>query len=469
MVGWRRFLVAAVGLAVLGSTAACGGGGGGETTAGTGGSGTGEVTGAPVDGELAAWCSELDKPGPVADNTGSYPDVAQPLFGVLRRYGEAHPDTFGGSWIANAYGGTIVMAFTDDPGPHREAIASLVAQPDDPVVVMTAPVTADDGSVVTTDPPTTTVAEAGTTVDVVQVANAEADLNAIQQQVMPAFDDGALSIMSTGTSTMINRVSIGVAFDEPDPAELDAARRLVAERLPVDAVCVEGGPIEEPPFEMPATMIPSEGSDPLVQCGGGLPMPLSALEDPPELAPDDPLRVAFDQQRSRWPHSSGPEEWYLLVRSGDHATFATGRPPTAFVSMELEGDRWVSTGSGGGGQPCEPVALLPEGLSAIEWSLDASFPAPQPGDTVLHILVNRIECSSGQAVGDDLVGPEVVERDGQVLVAFAAKALPPGSYDCIGPPPTAAEVTLDEPLPAGTIVDGRFLPPRPVESGSGGL
>lgn len=471
MAGWRRCTTALVGAAVLVAVAACGSDGGATSTGTTGpGPGAGEVAEAPVEGELAAWCSEIETPGPVTDNTGAYPSPEQPLFGVLNRYAAEHPDTFGGKWIANAYGGTIVLAFTDDPGPHREAIAGLVAQPGDPVGVITAPVTAPDGSVVTTVPPTTTVAQAGTSVDVVQVANSEADLNAIQQQVMPAFADGALTIGSTGTSPLINRVSIGVSLDDPDPSEVDEARRLVAERLPVDAVCVEGGPPEEPPFEMPETMIPAEGSDPLVQCGGGrVPMRLSALEHPPELAADDPLQVAFDQQRDRWPHSSGPEEWYLLVRLDEHATFATGHPPTAYVTMELEGDRWVSKGSGGGGSPCEPVALLPEGLSAVEWALDASYPAPAPGDTVLHVLVNRIECSGGQPVGDALVGPEVVERDGEVLVAFAAEALPSGSYTCQGTAPTPAEVMLDEPLPAGTIVDGRFLPPRPVESTRSGL
>jgi hypothetical protein len=46
--------------------------------------------------------------------------------------------------------------------------------------------------------------------------------------------------------------------------------------------------------------------------------------------------------------------------------------------------------------------------------------------------------------------------------------MPPGSYTCVGSLPEAIEVTLDQPLGAGPLVDGTYVPPRPVGVGSSG-
>jgi hypothetical protein len=118
------------------------------------------------------------------------------------------------------------------------------------------------------------------------------------------------------------------------------------------------------------------------------------------------------------------------------------------------------------GGPCAPRALLPAGIAELEWSFDPDHPAPAPGDTVLHLLASRRDCTGGEPVGDDLVGPEVVERGGQVLLAVGVEPMPPGSYTCIGTLGEPIEVTLDQPLGPGELVDGTYLPPHPIEVGA---
>lgn len=461
MARWRQ-LTGTIVAATAMTAAACGGTDVGSGTSST--SGAAAIAESVGDGPLAPWCTEVPRPGPIAESDFSKMAIDPTLMGVLNRYHAQHADTYAGLWLDRAHGGTVVLAFTDDPAPHREAIGALVAEPGDPTGVVMAPSTSPDGSVVTTMPPTTTVAESGAVVDVVQVARTEPELQALADEARTAFDDGSVPVVNAGTDIRINRVVI-------DLGELptDEVRRTIAERVPVDSVCLSGGPTEAFEIDMPTTMIPAEGTDPWITCSrGSIPIRLSALEDPPELAPDDPLQVAFDKQKDQWSMGhSVTDEWYLLSRMGGHAQFATGYPPAGYISMELEGDRWVATGSGGG--TCEPVSLLPDGLAELSWMLDSAYPPPGPDDTTLHLIVNRVDCSSGAPVGDQLVGPEVDERGDQLLVALAVERMPPGSYNCVGTMGEPVEITLPVPLGDRELVDGRYLPPRPVGTGGSSI
>lgn len=468
MVGWARQVLVAAGALSLVATA-CGsdgapvGSGAGSSTPATSDIG---AAADPVDLSLVPWCAEVPAPGPIADGEVSTGEPEPTLMGVLNRYGAEHPDTFGGLWVDRVHGGTVVLAFTDDPDPHREAIAGLTARPGDPTGVVTVPPTDADGSVgtpVAPAPPSTTVAESGHVVDVVRVEHSAAELATVQAQVNVVFDDGAIPLGGNGITSSLNRVTMNVNAEPTDEM-----RRTIAERVPVDAVCLSGGPPVEPYFEHPTTMIPAEGSDPWITCSRGL-MPLrrSALEDPPAIADDDPLQVAFEDQIGRLGPSSGsPDDWYLLVQGGDDALYATGRPAAGFVEMRREQGRWTAVGGGLGGA-CESRPLLPEGLAEVSWAIDPSFPPPVPTDTVLHLLVKRVDCSSGTPVADDLVGPEVVERGDQLVLAFAAEPLPPGYYNCIGTMGEPVTVTLPVPLGDRTLMDGTYLPPRPVPIGDG--
>ena len=464
MVGWPRAVPALAFVVVLGA-AGCGSTDAPAGTAGAGSSPPG--TDLPADGQLLAWCDEVPVPGPIAetDPPSNGPDMT--VMGALNRYASEHPDTYGGLWIDQVHGGTIVLAFTDDPAAHRAAIAELTAQPGDPTGISPAVTVGADGSVGTpppTAPPSSTVAESGAVVDVVQVARSDAELQAIRDEVNAALmGDGSPSVSTGGINPMINRVAVGV-----DGEVDDELRRTLASVVPTDAVCMSGGPPEAPSFERPASMIPAEGSDPWVTCTGtSVPFRASALAQPTALAPDDPLRLAFEGVVSGGGMGTAAE-YVLLARDDDSAVYAWGNPPTSFVEMRFERGRWIRGMSSSGGA-CEPKALLPEGVAELDWSLDPDHPAPVPGDTVLHLLASRRDCTGGEPVGDDLVGPEVVERGGQVLIALGVKPMPPGSYTCIGTMGEPIEITLDQPLGSGSLVDGTYLPPRPIDVGVAGL
>jgi len=420
---------------------------------------------------LAPWCDDVPPPAPVteSDQLGAATQD-QALVGALGRYTSSHPDTRAGQWIDRAHGGTLVVAFTDDPAPHRVAIAELTAMPGDETGGLLVPSTAPGesepvGAPSTTAPPGTTVGQSGIVFDVVQVANSDVALQAVQEDARPLLTDPQARLYGTSVGWMTNRVELDIR--EPN----DEVRQLVAERLPVSAICVSGGPQPDAPsVDLPDSMIPPAGSDPMITCGGApQPLRLSALDDPPFIAPDDPLWIAFEQQKDTFTMAPPgvPVAWYLLVRDDRLATFAAGTPPTMFLTMELEGDRWVAANGSLGGESCQAQAVLPEGLGAVRWGLDPAFPAPAATDTEVHVRVTETACTGSEPLGDRLVGPEVVERDGQVLLAFAARPLPDGYYNCPGNPSEAVTVTLPGPLGDRVIADGNAVPPVPAEVSDG--
>lgn len=469
----RGWLCAGSVLLVLLLIAGCGRAGDVDA-ASTGGpvvDGSGPSVGADGAASLAPWCDDVPRPGPVSesDQMGTAPQD-QALVGALGQYSSSHPDTRAGQWIDRAHGGTLVLAFTDDPAPHRAAIAELTAMPGDETGGFDVPSTAPGlsepvGSPSTTAPPGTTVGQSGIVVDVVQVANSDVALQAVQEDARPLLNDSQARVYGTSVGWMTNRVELDIR----EPA--DDVRLLVAERLPVSAICVNGGPQPDgPTVDLPDSMIPPAGSDPLVTCGGApQPLRLSALDDPPSITSDDPLLIAFEQRKDTFTMTPPgvPVEWYLLVRDDRLATFAAGTPPTMFLTMELKGDHWVALNGSSGGEPCQAQALLPEGLGAVRWGLDPAFPAPVATDTEVHVRVTESACTGSEPLGGRLVGPEVVERDGQVLLAFAARSLPDGYYNCPGNPSEGVTVTLPGPLGDRVIVDGNVVPPVPAEVSDG--
>ncbi len=95
-------------------------------------------------------------------------------------------------------------------------------------------------------------------------------------------------------------------------------------------------------------------------------------------------------------------------------------------------------------EPGEPLEF-PPGLAAVGWRLDPAFPRPQPADTEIHILATELGCANGRDPGENLRGPQVVERDDVILIAFAVVPVA-GPADCPGNPETAVTVTLDSPV-----------------------
>lgn len=403
---------------------------------------------AAPDAGLISFCDDVEPPGPVREGnlapTQNIEDHA--AMGAIAAYTDEHADTYGGRWIDRAAGGTFVVAFTDDPGPHLDALLARRASPGDPQMVSPAPEVTDD----------TTVAESGVVVDVVQVAHTEAELQAIAQSIGSRADMSGLGIFAVGSGSDLNRVTISVELAD------EGTRRALAELGPADALCVEG-PAEVTVTDpgAPTTLLPPDGDDALVSCDS-IAFPLSALDGPTgaELA-DDPAAEALRETIATGPMELGGPEgatWRVLVRDDANALFGTGEPPDLHtVAFEHERDRWVWAGSGG----CTPRPVLPDGIGPATWRIDPGLPPPSATDRELHLLVNEISCTGGTPIGDRLVGPEVRATDTEVVIAFGVESLGPGSYTCPGNPPLETSVTLDVPLGDRELLDGGTAPPAP--------
>ena len=106
-------------------------------------------------------------------------------------------------------------------------------------------------------------------------------------------------------------------------------------------------------------------------------------------------------------------------------------------------------------------AQIPAGLGQVTWSFDPDFPEPGPTDTELHVRATEIGCASGQPMGDRLQGPQVIESDDAIRIAFAV-TLQVGGQDCQGNPSTPVTITLDEPLGDRTLIDAVDPARQPV-------
>lgn len=130
---------------------------------------------------------------------------------------------------------------------------------------------------------------------------------------------------------------------------------------------------------------------------------------------------------------------------------AGGEPPT---------DCWWG-GYGLSTTKCENRVVLPPGLGHVAVHLDPSA-LPDPADTRIQLLVTEAGCTSGREMGDALRGPQVIETDGAVLVAFAVVPYV-GMADCPGNPDVHATVELSRPLGDRALLHGVLVPPEPIQ------
>ena len=110
---------------------------------------------------------------------------------------------------------------------------------------------------------------------------------------------------------------------------------------------------------------------------------------------------------------------------------------------------------------CENRVVLPPGLGHVGVHLDPNA-LPDPADTAIGLLVKETACTSGREMGDALRGPQVVETDDAVLVAFAVVPYV-GAANCPGNPDTHATVELSRPLGDRALLNGVLVPPAPIE------
>ena len=84
--------------------------------------------------------------------------------------------------------------------------------------------------------------------------------------------------------------------------------------------------------------------------------------------------------------------------------------------------------------------------------------SPDSTTTLIHLLAVESTCTGGRAMGDRLLGPQVLETADRVRIVFAAIALV-GAQDCPSNPPTAVTITLERPLGDRVMVDGLVIGP----------
>ena len=90
---------------------------------------------------------------------------------------------------------------------------------------------------------------------------------------------------------------------------------------------------------------------------------------------------------------------------------------------------------------------------------------PDPADTAINLLVTEQGCANSREMGDALKGPQVIETDDAVLVAFAVIPIA-GMATCPGNPSTPVTIELSEPLGQRTLYDGVYYPPKPLTAES---
>ena len=381
----------------------------------------------------------------------SYQNPDPEVRAAVHAYGLEHPDTYVGHWLDRNRGGVIMVAFTDDPEPHRAALLARRPSPED-----------DPGG-----PPITDDRPLGERddmpIDVVQVAFDDASRSAAQNKAHNAV--AAMGIGFDGSGFDMARQRVVLYMVNPSPEELEE----LAERLDLSEVCVDLTVAPEAPPAGPLQALPGHDlADPLVVCPNGDVIASSQLAHLPGI--DDIDHPAVDALRAELAAPSGepfPEGRWVVIRIGHwRATFAvlaSGGAGSATVAFERrEGSRddgWVR-GGGAWESPCYSYVPMPPGLGRVDVYLDGEA-LPDPDSTSVLLLTSQQGCAGGREMGDTLRGPEVRETDDAVLVAFAV-ALSPGSATCPGNPLEPVTIELSEPLGERALYDGLYWPPQPL-------
>ncbi len=400
----------------------------------------------PDGGELVPCADVPELESRVEGKLSGRQNIPDDVAGALLTYWMEHAETFGGMWIDRGNGGTIVLAFTDDPQAHREAILARAPSPDDVPATIPPPPITDERALGERD---------DVAIDVVPVDFTEAQLRATQQHLGELLG-AELGLLGSGIDTTKNRITL----DLVDPPE--GALDTIASLVPAAAVCITVTTSPHPP-QGPLDVIPDlDVEDPLVSCRGTPPMPYSKLVAPDPI--DDVEHPAVDALRAELA-TPGVEplpegDWVVLSIDDDLAVFAAlGEDSFGTASVERQGDVWVLSGWSSGGA-CDPVVSLPDGLGQVDVRLDPDS-LPGPDDTVIDLLVTEVDCASGREMGDALVGPQIVETEDAVLVAFAVIPVV-GGANCQSNPSTSVSIELSEPLGDRLLLDGIRVPPRPL-------
>jgi len=390
-----------------------------------------------------------DVPRIVSDVAGTNAGNVDPIYlGVVNSYVNEYRDVFGGLWIDLDAGGTLVVAFTDDPEPHRRALAARRPTPTDDVEVVPRPPIVDDRP----------LGEWDQAFDVVQVEFTARQLHATQRAVVEWLDEHGETFSAIGPDLQRNRVAVDLGV-----ANAAVLSRLAAD-VPADNMCDDTAmfnPAEQYEPGDPLDVIVPVGSDgrlppgTLVSCNDEPPsFPISALDNlepltetasPEIVAAIDPLpREVFPNDG--WAVLTEDSSIVTLIRvDGGNAAFVTFRKTNAGLALD----------GGSGSGPCALRTTLPAGLNLVEWSLDPAQPA-NPDASVVEVLATERACASGQPIGDRLLGPQIIETDTEILIALTAIAQA-GNQTCPANPSKRVLVQLSQPIGTRVIRDGTVI------------
>lgn len=369
----------------------------------------------PADYELTS-CDEVPPLKPEsAGRPSGIVDLDAELMKTLAAYGEANDDSFAGLWLDGESTGGVLLAFADDAYGHRDEIMAALD---------------GDGW--------------GAPFSVVEVPNSARALSTVGRDVL---DLDIPSVESARVNLQINRVEISLL----DPTDEDLTD-LSLNVDPVQAcVMVTTGP--EIPTG-PLAVLPLAGRSPLLNCDE-FPFPSSALEEPvPAIGFDHPAVAVLAEILEEDPG------WIILSAGDDHALFGnvTGQDVQASVLVAPNGGAWeIESWTFG----CDLRIGLPRNLGSVEVFLDPDGP-PSAEDRTLSLVVAEVACSGGREMGRRLLDPEVVETDTAVMLAYAAVSQEAEFIDCGSNPATEVTVTLSAPLDGRALLDGTFIPPRPI-------
>ena len=221
-------------------------------------------------------------------------------------------------------------------------------------------------------------------------------------------------------------------------------------------------------------VLPLAGRDGLpgsLYCGLYMPFALDALHGP--TGAEDGVGPEFDVLRSTAGGDPdpggdyGPDPTFREVaREATAVLFlyeVPGRTGEGFrylyIVVERDGIDWRWAGSG----DCSPRAVAPPGYGQATWTLDPAFRAPGGETRTLHILVNQLECSSGQSASGRISPAFVTWDERELLIEIFVQSIP-GGGDCQGVPPTPATLRLPVPVGGRTLVD----PATQDQGGTGG-
>ncbi len=389
---------------------------------------------AMVEGLTA--CDEAELLTPDDDNQ-PYGEVSlnQETIAVLGDYAAAEPDDFAGMWLDARYSGLPLVAFAGDFDRHRRAILDLLP--------------AD---------------RRGVSFSIAEALVGEKELERLAKEVLDlAAASEISSLRSTDLDLTRNRVQLDLVDATEDELE-DLLDRLEIAEMRADLFCTVST-ISPPIPQGPLDVLPGPDGARLVSCGD-FSFPLaSLLERTPIGQSDHPAAAVIaeytadsdsDSDSADAGGSNPDGEWIVLQINAETAYFGKYRNGLEATAIAItKGGGWDVSGWNFG---CELQVGLPEGLGAVEIFLDPSRP-PTAASRTVRVLVSELACAEGNEMGVRLLGPQVIESETQILLAFAAVEATAEVVECPGNPLTAVDVMLEQPLGARSLANGMYMPP----------